>query len=196
MGEIKDIQIELADCSFCLTFAVVSELCHNLILGTSFFHESRAVIHFQREEPFMLVTDGKITCNVPVSYHRSNPSVKQLESDRRNWPSDGVNKQEERAQAPAVFATSALPHFSTVLANSACLGSACLTGVSTVASSSVELEIEEMVVAQDGDGPVAGLFPIQAETEERLPVVFAVEQALESDQQDKADWQILPKLFN
>ncbi|KAK9838033.1 hypothetical protein WJX74_010054 [Apatococcus lobatus] len=67
---------------------------------------------------------------------------------------------------------------------------------STVASSSVELEIEELVAETDGDGPTPGMFPRREDIPEVNRIIMFAVQAEEAHQQDKSDWQVLPRIFN
>ena len=132
------------------------------------------------------VNDGRVACEIPLTYHRSLPSAKQLESDRANWPKDEAVNQGERAAEASCAAI--MPHFSTVLAAKAVRSTSAASGKvvpCTVAANSVELDIEDMVADQDGLGPVPGLFPVRAETEVELPVVFTIEEAMIAEQQIK-----------
>ena len=194
-GEVRDVAISMGDCNMSLTFEIVDYFCHDLLLGTSFIHESRSNLLFDKPTPMLRVNDGRVACEIPFTYHRSLPSAKQLEPDRANWPKDEALNQGEQA-AEASCATM-MPHFSTVLAAKAVLSTKASGEAApcTVATNSVELDIEDMVADHSGLGPVPGLFPVRAETEVELPVVFTIEEAMIAEQQDKASWQLLPAHF-
>ncbi len=51
----------MGDCNFSLTFAVVDYFCHDLLLGTSFIHESRSNLLFDKPTPMLKVNDGRVS---------------------------------------------------------------------------------------------------------------------------------------
>ncbi len=96
------------------------------------------------------VSDGRVSGEIPLTYHRSLPSAKQLESDRANRPREEASNQGERA-AEATCSTM-IPHFTTVFAAKAVLTTKTTSGKAspcTVAANSVELDIEDMVVEEE-----------------------------------------------
>ena len=201
MGELPNVELGFGDCSFRITFSVVDSMDHTILLGTSFMHQAGVVMTFHNREPKVQFSDGKAHRSIiPVTYHRSHQWIKDMESDRRNWPSE-AKPQEEGAPLPRVSTT--LPHFSLVLeesnpvsagiSHSITTTSTGASSIATAASSSVEVEIDQLALDIDGEGSMPGLFPISAD--KNLPVVLSTSQAFEADQQDKSDWQILPRVF-
>ena len=201
MGEVIHIELGYGDCVFDVSFAVVDSMDHMLLLGNSFMHKAKVILNYQSHD--MTLTDKTgTTCCIPITYHRSHDWVKTLESDERCWPSD---KKPSGEGAPMPVVKAVLPHFSTILeectakvsvVTGASASPSFLSTATTVAASSVEIEIEEMVLETDGQGPSPGLFPLASESSATLPSIFSVAQAVDADQQDKSDWQILPRIFN
>ena len=197
-GEVRNVPLTFETLTFLITFAVLDECCHDLLLGTSFLQETLGQIQFGEKEATLKLSNGGERVEVPVTCLRKKPSMKAREMPGDSRPGSATSS--ELKPAKATVAT-VLSHFSTVLASKpfapvAGLASADeLTGISA-SPTSLELEIEAMVASQDGAGPMPGLFPPKSENEAFAPAVLSVESAMEYRQQDKSDWQILPMHFN
>ena len=108
MGELPNVELSFGDCSFKVTFSVVDRMDQTILLGTSFMHQAGLVMKFHTKEPQIQILDDKGHCStIPVTYHRSHQWIRDMESDRRNWPSEAQSER-EGAYVPRVSKT--LPH--------------------------------------------------------------------------------------
>ena len=139
MGELPNVILGFGDCSFEITFSVVEEMENPILMGTSFLHQAGCVLSFHNKEPHLQLCDIQGNrSTVPVTYHRSHPWIRKLESDRRNWPADKASQEEG---APTGHVCTTLPHFSKILSDASIATSGCsesslgsLSGSSNAAS--------------------------------------------------------------
>ena len=176
MGRLNSVPLTFGNCHFNVTLAVIPIMEQPILLGTSFLEQCSGQLHFKKQGPCFVMKDQMgVTHQLPVSFHRRHPGIKELESDPRCWPG-------EADPLPEVAPTNlVLPHFSQVLATTPS-GDDCADGPAPV-----EKEIEDSGKEVDGFWP-----PPRQQVDAHY--VLSASQA-EFLQQDKSDWQFLPRLF-
>ena len=202
-GKLVDVPLSIKDCHFRISFAMVDQSPHGLLLGTSFMMTAKAVVAFKRTSPSMYLEDGHASCTVPITFHRDQPSIKELSSRRECWPEDPMQPARGRAcsedvsisngahtSAPVVL--SVRPSFSKVLSpeSKAVMMAGCAT---TEEDASVESDIEKMIEDTTERG--------EEEEEDvnlarKKPVVLSLRQVTEAERQDKCDWMIKSSIFS
>ena len=113
-GEPRDVPVSFAGTTFLITFAVIEECCHPLLLGTSFMSEALASIHFVAGGEEMHLTNNGRAVTVPVSCMQPSP-VQAPKSKANPVAEEEVKREEARRGIRHNVATVTLPHFSTVM---------------------------------------------------------------------------------
>ena len=78
-GELRNVPLTFESLTFLITFAVLDECCHDLLLGTSFLQETLGQIEFGKERATLKLTNGKERVEVPVTCLRKKPSLRARE---------------------------------------------------------------------------------------------------------------------
>ena len=66
-GELSDVPLTFGDLTFLLTFAVLEECCHDLLIGTSYLQETSTRIEFEAGGALSSLTDGNRRVELPVT---------------------------------------------------------------------------------------------------------------------------------
>ena len=146
MGELRDVRLSFGDCTFTITFSVVNSMDHTILLGTSFMHQAGCVLSFHKKEPQIELSDALGNhSKIPVTYHRSHKWIREMESDRRNWPTEKPSREEGASLARV---SAMLPDFSTIPAKRD--ASIICSTTAAMTTSSVKLETKQQAL---GMGP-------------------------------------------
>ena len=66
-GELRDVPLTFAGITFLITFALLPECCHDLLLGTSFLKNTLSRIQFGKDGASLSLTNGTQRVEVPVT---------------------------------------------------------------------------------------------------------------------------------
>ena len=74
-AEVRNVPVTFKDITFPITFALLDECCHDLLLGTSFLKETLSNIQFGKGGAALSLTDGRRRVDVPVTCFRKKPGA-------------------------------------------------------------------------------------------------------------------------
>ncbi|KAK9833240.1 hypothetical protein WJX84_002665 [Apatococcus fuscideae] len=80
-GELRDVPLTFGDLTFLLSFAVLEDACHDILIGTSFLLEAFTSLKFEPDACVLNLGDGMRRVSIPVTCLRKEPL--NLEGEHR-----------------------------------------------------------------------------------------------------------------